>query len=399
MVPAVGARLSAASARFYDAQSIGLTLIVKLAVLTLGGVAVVGGGGALLEPLDLLTPWNRWDAPHYLDIAVFGYTAYDPGNLYEPGYEQVFPGDLDLYIVFYPFFPALVALANAVLGDPLVSAFVVSGVASLLVGPLLFRLVALDHGPRVAMGAVWFCLLFPTAFFLHIGYTEALFLALALGSLLSARLDRWWLAGGLGALAALTRANGLVLVPTLAVEAWLAWRSTDPSERRIRPAWLGAIGLVILGFTAYLALNLAVYGDALAFARIQREHWFKALVPPWEAIGNTLASLEWLRPHDALFLVGVELGFVAAGVVALVIAAMLRMRPSWLVWGAGNLMLMVSTSLVMSSPRYLLAVFPIFILLALATRGRPWAFGLVSAASAAGLVFLATQFASGAWAY
>jgi hypothetical protein len=399
MVPAVGARLSAATARFYDAQSVGLTLIVKLAVLTLGGVAVVAAGGAMLEPRDLLTPWNRWDAPHYLDIAVFGYTAYDPGNLYQPGYEQVYPGDLDLYIVFYPLFPALVALANAVLGDPLASAFLVSAVASILVGPLLFRLVAFEYGPRVAMSAVWFCLLFPTAYFLHIGYTEALFLALALGSLLSARLDRWWLAGGLGALAALTRVNGLVLVPTLAVEAWLAWRSTDASARRVRPAWLGAIGLVILGFVAYLALNLAVYGDAFAFARIQREHWFKALVPPWEAVGNTLGWLDSLRPEDALLLVGVELGFVAAGVVALLVGAVMRMRASWLVWGVGNLLLMLSTSLVMSSPRYMLAVFPIFVLLALATRGRPWAFGAVSAASGAGLVFLATGFASGAWAF
>ena len=40
-----------------------------------------------------------------------------------------------------------------------------------------------------------FLLIFPTAYFLHIGYTESLFLALVLGSFLAARTDRWWLAG------------------------------------------------------------------------------------------------------------------------------------------------------------------------------------------------------------
>ena len=42
----------------------------------------------------------------------------------------------------------------------------------------------------VAMRAAWFLLIFPTAYFLHIGYTESLFLALVLGSFLAARTDR-----------------------------------------------------------------------------------------------------------------------------------------------------------------------------------------------------------------
>lgn len=37
---------------------------------------------------------------------------------------------------------------------------------------------------------VWFFLIFPNAYFLHIGYTESLTLALLLASLLSARSER-----------------------------------------------------------------------------------------------------------------------------------------------------------------------------------------------------------------
>ena len=76
--------------------------------------SAIGGTPGFLEP------WHRWDAPHYTDIAVFGYMANDPGNLSAPGYSQVFPGDLDLYIVFFPLFPWLIAAVNAVVGEPIV---------------------------------------------------------------------------------------------------------------------------------------------------------------------------------------------------------------------------------------------------------------------------------------
>ncbi len=114
------------------------------------------------------------------------------------------------------------------------------------------------------MRAAWFLLIFPTAYFLHIGYTEALFMALVLGSFLAARTERWWLAGLLGGLAALTRVNGLVLIPALAAEALTQWLHRPPEERRLRVEWL-AIGLVAVGFGGYLALNQAIYGDALTF--------------------------------------------------------------------------------------------------------------------------------------
>ncbi len=169
-------------------ELVAATLAVKGAVLLIGLVAGLVAHG---EVPGLLEPWHRWDAPHYTDIAVFGYRADDPGTLVPPpGYSQVFPGDLDLYIVFFPLFPWLVAAVNALIGAPVVAAFVVSTIASLLVAPMLRRLVAADLGPNVGRWSAGLLLVFPTAYFLHIGYTEALFLALAFGSLWLARTRR-----------------------------------------------------------------------------------------------------------------------------------------------------------------------------------------------------------------
>src|SRR5687768_930804 len=106
---------------------IGLTLAIKVAVLVLGVVAwqlVHGSGAPQFPALEL---WDRWDAPHYTDIIVYGYQRDDLGNLTNSyGYRQVYPGDLDLYIVFYPLFPWLGWVVNALIHAPVLSAFIVA---------------------------------------------------------------------------------------------------------------------------------------------------------------------------------------------------------------------------------------------------------------------------------
>jgi len=373
-----------------DAMLLAWTLATKLGVLLLGVVALWLATGGMP---DLLAPWHRWDAPHYTDIAVWGYMANDPGTLSFPGYEQVYPGDLDLYIVFFPLFPWLTAVVRPLVGDPIVAAFVVATVASLFVAPMLYRLVAVDLGHRVGIRAAAFGLVFPTAYFLHIGYTEALFLALAFGAMWLARVGRWWEAGIVGGLAALTRMNGLVLIFALAVEAWLQWRE----HRRLEVQWL-AIGLVAAGFGVYLGVNWVVYGDPLAFTEIQRVHWFKGLQPPWDGIAGVIGWISNADPDRAFMIGWVELGFVGLGLVATVATA-LWLRPTWAMWMAGNWLMIVSTGFVISVPRYSLALFGIMVWAALAAerwRTIGWVLG---AASLAAMAYFTWRFAVGQWAF
>jgi hypothetical protein len=374
----------------------GLTLILKAAVLGLGVVAVtvIAGHGLGPGPLAPLEIWNNADAPHYLDLAALGYRAQDPGVLTIDGHVRPYPNDLGLYIVFFPLYPWLVAAVRFVVPDVLLSAFVVSGIASLVVGPLLYRLVKADEGPDIGLRAVWFLLVFPTAYFLHIGYTESLFLGLVLGSFLAARTNRWWLAGVLGGLAALTRINGLVLIPALAAEAWLAW-DEDP-EHRLHVEWL-AVGLVAVGFGGYLALNQAVYGDPFAFLQVQSSHWFKSLAPPWQGIGGLITVTGERDPSRALMSGWMELAFIVLGLLGTVVAAF-RFRPSWFVWMAGNWLLFTSTSFVLSVPRYSLTLFPLFAWFALMSR-RVGVGIAISVVSLGLLAYFASLFAQGQWAF
>ena len=375
-----------------DAQLLAWTLLTKAGVLAIGYVALSTAIGG--EP-SLLDPWHRWDAPHYTDIAVFGYRAHDPGNLSAPGYQQVFPGDLDLYIVFFPLFPWLVAGVNAVLRDPILSAFVVATVASLFVAPLLYRLVSVDLGHRIGMWSAGFLLIFPTAYFLHIGYTESLFLALAFGSLWLARTGRWWMAGLVAGLAALARINGLLLVPALAVEAWLQWRGD--AERRLRVEWL-AIGGVAIGFGIYLAVNQVVYGDPFAFSEIQREHWYKNLTWPWVGLQTMVGWFRDDNPDSALMYGGMELLFVLIGLAATVATA-LRLRPTWSVWMVGNWILTISTGFVLSVPRYSLALFGIMVWSAIIAERWRVVGWVLAAGSATAMAYFTWRFGAGQWAF
>ncbi len=381
-----------------DRRLIGLTWLVKLGVLLVGALAYVTfRHGAIDQPGDLLRMWSHWDAPHFLDVIVFGYRDGDSSGLVGPhGYRSIYPDDLALYIVFFPLFPWLATIVNVVIDDPLVSAFVVTTVASMFVAPLLYRLVRHDEDASIALRSAWFLLIFPTAYFLHIGYTEAVFMALVLGSFLAARTERWWLAGVLGGLAALARINGLVLIPALAAEAFTQWLQRPPAERRLRVEWL-SIGLVALGFAVYLGLNYAIYGTPFEFLRVQHDHWFKSLAAPWDAIGGAFNWFKSDKPDNQLMYGFMELLFVAIGLAGTIYAAF-RFRPSWFIWMAGNMLLFVSTSFLLSTPRYALTLFPLYVSLALISA-RTWLLVLLSAVSIAGFVYFAGRFATGWWAF
>jgi len=98
-----------------------------------------------------------------------------------------------------------------------------------------------------------------------------------------------------------------------------------------------------------------------------------------------LASLGWRPPFEVWTVVWQQVLFLVIGIAG-AIAAWLRLRPSYAVWITLNLILFISTSFVLSVPRYSLILFPLPILAALLARRPLWLAGL----TAASLLLLAT---------
>jgi len=357
---------------------IGGVIAIKAVLFVFGGLVFqILNNQALHSVHDFLGIWNRWDGPHYLDLAQNGYQA---------------TGENSILLVFYPLYPWIVRLFTFVFRDTYGSALAVSTLASLALAVMLYRLVLLDYSRRIAWSAVWFLFIFPTSYFLHVDYTESLFLAVVVASFLAARRDRWLLAGVMGMLASLTHANGALLLPALAAEAFSRlWR-----DRHFNPRWL-YIGLVPMGFLLYLFVNYRLTGDPLSFLRIAATHWVDKSVTPWEGIESSLNVARTYEPYSAQMM-GIQVLFYVAIALIGTIFSTWTLRFSYSVWMATNWILFACQSWDLSMPRYVLGMFPMFILIALLARNRGWNAGI----TAWSLIWLGTfagQFVVGHWAF
>ena len=350
-----------------------LALLVKLVLVTL--TLIEFGSGP--DPVTALgQAWDKWDARHYVYLATHGYaTAGDARNL----------------IAFFPLYPALISAVASVGLPARTAALLISNVAGVVAAILLYEVALVDGDRRAAWRAAAFFTIFPTAYFLLVGYTEALFCALAFGSVLAARRQRWLWSGLLGGLAAASRLTGLALLPFLVVELVLV-------RRALRSLWQAIVPplLIGLGFITYLLLNLLVLGDPLAFVTVQREHWSHSLAAPWRGFASAVSSIGWRVPWEKLTVGG---GEIAGGIAAYIATALswLRLRPSDAAYATVVTAMVTFLPFWLSIPRYLLGLYPLF-LLAGRVSSR-WLSLPIVALSFVALVVFGLAFGRGYWAF
>jgi hypothetical protein len=345
-----------------------------LAIVATAVSAATGRATAAPTGFDLVAAWTHWDVGHYLGIAADGYSATE----------------LPERIVFFPLFPALIRLGSVV-APPLLVASAISAVATVAAVVGVYRLARMDGTRTLARWSVAFLLAYPASFSLVAPYTEGLFLAAAAWSLVLAR-GAPGAAGIAGFVAALTRLQGIFLVPALVVEALRA--------RTGRATALVAALLPLAAFAAYLALNQAVFGDPLAFLRMQRSYWFHENAPPWVVIGG-LVDAVLAGPRDADWPTVVVAPLLAFGMLAVTAAWTLlsrRSRPSYAAYAILTFAALATLTWPISVPRYVLGVVPVFLMLG--GLGR-WPRLATAAALVSGacMVVLAVVWFTGGWAF
>ncbi|MCW4045053.1 MAG: mannosyltransferase family protein [Candidatus Bathyarchaeota archaeon] len=359
-----------------------VALVAKVAVFAVGyasAYAAAYSHAESTEPFSLfMNMFAKWDGPHYMFIAEHGYVNEgDPAN----------------FIVFFPLYPLLVRLVTFDFAYINLTGLLVSNVFSIAAAVYLFRLAKLDYCDDVAEKAVLFLFVFPTAYFLSAVFTESLFLTLVIASLYYARGGRWGFAGVLGLLASLTRLAGVLMLLVLAVE-YLHQKEWKPKAADLRLLWAG---LPVLGFFVYLLINYAVTGGFFTFMDIQRTHWYETFDP----LAGLVQALNW--PSHSTFPDSLTVGyaqviFAGLGLFMVLAGYFSKLRPSYQVYMLSNWMLAVSISFWLSIPRYVLTMFPMFLVLALVSKKKSVTLGIV-ASSLAWLIVFTWLFASGAWAF
>ena len=291
-------------------------LVTRVTLVVVAALAVSALPISSAIPLEWLRPglnpifesFSRWDSLHYLDIAWGGYRASDPSSP-----------------AFFPLFPMIV------------------------------RLVGRDHPLRRPARActrwrswspTWPCSWRPWSWSSWPASTSTTRPRPApAGTCWSSRpasssrrrtasrcswrcrwapswpVDgrRWWQAGILGGLAALTRPFGVLIILPLAIEAW--------QQRAERPLWRSGLAmlpipLALLGYMAYLGFQ---FGDPMAFLNAQSD-WDRSLMAPWDTIGRFLDGPFELNsgPHSLVDFAFMLLAVVLAVAVLEGAAAELR---------------------------------------------------------------------------
>jgi hypothetical protein len=227
---------------------------------------------------------------------------------------------------------------------------------------------------------------FPGALWFGVPYSESLFLLLSVGSLYAARTQHWAWAGVCAALASGTRSAGIVLLVPL-VLMWWRGRTRDL-------AWLGLAPAGLAAYTGYLA---AARGDAFAYLHLQ-DVWFRSFAGPFGALvtgtraawDGMLQLLSGSRAHVYFAPAGGD-PFIAAAhnlelfgfLVFALLAAAGAVRRLPLPYGAYvvaalalPLSFPVAPQPLMSLPRFLAVLFPLFMWVAL--HGRAWRVALAA---------------------
>lgn len=363
----------------------GAAVAAAIALLQ-GWVLAVWGARDGLGIRDVLI---KWDAGWMTKIAEFGYSGFsvspDPTERVEWQSVAFFPG--------YPVLTRIVAAPLSVFGQDdaiFVGGLVVSAAASLVFAWGLARLAAdlwqtaglptPSPRVRVALAAAAAVLAFgaPMGFIYWMPYSEALFSALSVWTLVMVLRRRYLVAGLLTLAAGLTRITAMALVLMLCVAAavelwqWSRRRSRFPVAALVAPV-LGYAGLA-----AYVRWADDQVADIGGYFAAQRRGWNSGF-------DFGMGSLRWLGEHllmddvtDHDAVAYVLSSWVMIAVAVLCAASLWSLVRGWIPWQVWLTAVLVAGSVLGSDgimharPRLLLLPV-LLLLLPFVVRAVRWA--------------------------
>jgi len=198
--------------------------------------------GAVATPPTFATRWATWDAQHYLFLAQHDYIAGHVSS------------------AFWPLWPLIIRAASRLTTAPeLGSALVLANLLAILAAVGLWRLIVARSDRQTAGWTVLLLLVFPSAFFLGLPYSEALFLALSVGFFLALDGGRYGWATGAAIALPLARPVGVLILLPLAVYL----RKAEMRSALARPTRACLLLAPLAGAAAYFGFHLVATGQPL----------------------------------------------------------------------------------------------------------------------------------------
>lgn len=311
---------------------------------------LLGGGYAKYLIHYYVLPWANFDGEHFLSIAMNGYNQYQQA--------------------FFPLFPKLISLGLIAFGNNILigalTGLIISTIAFFAALIFLYKLLKLDYSSNFSVSVIAVLLLYPASFYFNAVYTESLFLFLIVASFYSFRTKHFLWASIFGLLASTTRVFGVLLFVSFLIEIFIY---KYPVKRTI---WILLIPAGLLGYMVYLYYSV---GDPLAFYNLQlivgEQHQRGVVLFPQVVFRyiKIILGNESLNPlfTTILFELAVGVGFILLPIIGY----FKKIRISYLFFAFMAYLLPTIQGSFSSLPRYVLILFPSFIVLTMMIKVLP----------------------------
>lgn len=301
--------------------------------------------------LNVWELWNVWDAPHYISIASSGYQTV---------------GDAANFLAFLPALPLSIFISKLIFQtNYLISGYIVSFIITILLAVMLYKLALMDYPKKIATLAVLMLFIFPTSFFLHIPYAESLLALMAVAAFYFVRKKYYWMSFLCIGIATATKIMGLALIPAIFLEILVFDRENLNSKNILNKLPFLFFGLIlsVSGFLIYLSINYFLWGDFWYFTVIQKQHWFENFSPLGQGLVAAYHSLFWRSGIEKIMLGYAQIiAFTFA--LFMSVYVLFKVRISYGIFMLIGLFSSYSMSFWMSMPRFIIALFPMYIVIA-----------------------------------
>ncbi|WP_328430988.1 hypothetical protein [Streptomyces sp. NBC_00453] len=317
------------------------------------------GGGA--HAWDVLASWDGW---WYQQIAAHG---YDPALVRIPGATGLITLEGNS-AAFFPLYPATMRLVSDCTGLGLYGAgLLVSVLASFAAALGIYAVTARFGGRRAGLAAAGLWAVWPGSGTQWSGYSEALYVALAVWACHAVMSDRWLTAGALTFAAGFNRPTAVALIAALTVAALRTLhRRQDDVARPMTAILIAPLGL--LGYLLWVGNQM---GDLGGYFKLQKGAWAHTFDFGKQTL-DVFTSVAVGR-SDYLFPCTVEdiIGVLVVLLGLLLIPLLIRLRPPAVltVYTILTFVLVLGSQQIFGNvSRYLLPAFPLLIPLAVRLR-------------------------------
>ncbi|WP_181890529.1 MULTISPECIES: glycosyltransferase family 39 protein [unclassified Streptomyces] len=335
------------------------------------------GGGE--HAWDVLASWDGW---WYQQIAAHG---YDPALVRIPDAKGLITLEGNS-AAFFPLYPATMRLVSDITGLGLYGAGLLVSIVSSFVAALgIYAVAARFGGRRAGLAAAGLWAVWPGSGTEWSGYSESLYVALAVWVCHAVMNDRWLIAGVLTFTAGLSRPTSVALIAALTVAALRTLHRRHDGDLS-RP--LTAILLAPLGLGTYLLYVGDRMGRLDGYFVLQKGAWahtFDYGEQTLDVFANVaVGRRDYLFAFPVPDLIGVIVVLLGLALIALLI----RLRPPsvLVVYTVLTFALVLGSQQIFGNvSRYLLPAFPLFVPLALKLRtlSLPLLCGLLGMAAVA----------------